>query len=49
MAKRKKYEPKTQEQKQKSFTPLWVRIVAIGCAALILATAVPLTVIALLQ
>lgn len=34
-----------KKQKSRSFTPLWVRIVAIGCAALILGTAVPLTIL----
>ena len=29
-------------QKQKSYTRLWVRIVAIGCAVLMLGSAIPL-------
>ena len=36
-----------QEKKQRSgsFTPLWVRIVAIGSAVVLLGTAIPLTLI----
>lgn len=29
-------------QKQKSYTRLWVRIVAIGCAVLMLGSAIPI-------
>ncbi|MDD5952190.1 MAG: hypothetical protein PUC32_00840 [Oscillospiraceae bacterium] len=51
MSKQKKQSPKpVQKQTQThhksgSFTPLWVKIVAIGCAVLMLGTAVPLTLL----
>lgn len=35
-------EPQKKTQKQKSYTRLWVRIVAIGCAVLMLGSAIPL-------
>ncbi len=38
----KKKKPAAKKKTAGSFTPIWVRVVAIGCAALLLATAVPL-------
>lgn len=41
-------EKKNQQKKKQrsgSFTPLWVRIVAIGSAVVMIGTAVPLTLI----
>lgn len=47
MSKKKQHhsQKRASPKKSGSYTPLWVKIVAIGCAAVMLGTAVPLTIL----